>query len=135
MEGPTNHTVPIGATVTFHCIAQGDDAFFEINDTAIYHLEDMNRFNEKGFSLREEFTDTFNFSMTVNAMPENNNTRITCWVFPPEYLSGNLTVMGKKFTTHYSLIMYTIRSRVYSLLHYECLLLILNTTANHPIMY
>ena len=39
----------------------------------------MNHFNEKGFSLREEIiTDTFNFTITVNVMPENNNTRITC---------------------------------------------------------
>ena len=105
IEGPANHTVPIGATVTFHCIAQGEEAFFEINDTAIYYPEDMNRFNERGFALHEEYTDTiFNFTMKVNAMPENNNTRITCWVYPPDYLSGNLTVMGKIIITHHSLI-------------------------------
>ena len=104
IEGPANHTVPIGATVTFHCLAQGDDVFLEINDTAIYHPEDMNRFHERGFSLREQYTaTTFNFTMTVNALPENNNTRITCLVYPPDYLSGNLTVMGKTTITHHPL--------------------------------
>ena len=79
----------------------------EINDTGIYHPEDMNQFNEKGFSLRDEIiTDTFNFTMTVNAMPENNNTRITCLVYQEDYhsRSGRLTVMGISIVTHYSLI-------------------------------
>ena len=98
IEGPANHTVPIGATVTFHCIAQGDDSFMEIIDTTINYPEDMIPFNERGFSLREEYTaTTFNFTMTVNALPENNNSRITSRVYPPDYhsRSGRLTVMGE----------------------------------------
>ena len=88
--------MPIGATVTFHCIAQGSDSFMEINDTAINYPENMTPFTERGFSLREEHTaTTYNFTMTVNALPENNNTRITCWVYPLDYHSGRLTVMGK----------------------------------------
>ena len=101
IKGPANHTVPIGATVTFPCIAQGEDAFLEINTTGIYHPEDINPFIEKGFSLSEEHTDTiFNYTMTVNARPENNNTMITCLVYPPDYHSGNLTVMGKIIIIH-----------------------------------
>ena len=104
IKGPANHTVPIGATVTFPCIAQGEDVFFEINTTGIYYPEEINPFIEKGFSLSEEHTDTiFNFTMTVNARPENNNTMITCLVYganPPDYHSGNLTVMGKIIIIH-----------------------------------
>ena len=79
----------------------------EINDTGIYHPEDMNHFNEKGFSLREEITtDTFNFTVTVDAMPENNNTRITCLVYQQDYRSrsGRLTVMGISIIKHHSVI-------------------------------
>ena len=105
IEEPANHTVPIGATVTFHCIAQGEDAFLEINDTAINYPEDMTPFNDRGFSLREEHTaTTFNFTMMVIALPENNNTRITCLVYPLDYLSGRLTVMGKSTIKHHSVI-------------------------------
>ena len=104
IKGPANHTVPIGATVTFPCIAQGEDAFLEINTTGIYHPEDINPFIEKGFSLSEEHTDTiFNYTMTVNARPENNNTMITCSAYGanlPDYHSGNLTVMGKIIIIH-----------------------------------
>ena len=120
IEGPANHTVPIGATVTFHCIVQGEDAFWEINDTAINYPEDIIPFIQRGFSLREEYTDTtYNFTMTVNALPENNNTRITCLVYPLDYHSGRLTVMGKLIMTHCSVII---------LLHnHNCKNLVLNS--------
>ena len=105
IEGPANHTVPIGATVTFHCVAQGEDPFLEINDTAINYPADMIPFNERGFSLREEHTaTTSNFTMTVIALPENNNTRITCLVYPLDYRSGRLTVMGKSIIKHHSVL-------------------------------
>ena len=54
LEGPTNHTVPIGATVTFHCIAQGQDVFLEINNTAINYPADEAPFIEKGFTFSED---------------------------------------------------------------------------------
>ena len=96
IEGPANQTVPIGATVTFPCVAQGEDAFMEINTTAINYPEDINPFIEKGFSLSEQQSDNlYNYTMTVNARPENNNTMITCVVVPLIVLSGRLTVMGK----------------------------------------
>ena len=96
IEGPANHTVPIGTTATFPCVAQGEDAFFEINTTGIYHPEDIHPFIEKGFSLSEQHTDNiYNYTVTVNARPENNNTMITCVVYPPDHHSGILTVMGK----------------------------------------
>ena len=105
IEGPADHTVPIETTVTFHCIAQGEDSFMEINDTAINYPEDMTPFTERGFSLRKERTaTTYNFTMTVIALPENNNTMITCRVYPPEYLSGNLTVMGISIIKLHSVI-------------------------------
>ena len=98
IQGPANHTVPIGATVTFHCIVQGEDAFLEINNTAINYPEDEAPFIERGFKFSEAInydTSTYNFTVTVNALPGNNNTRITCLVYPPDYRSGRLTVMGK----------------------------------------
>ena len=99
IKGPENITAPLGATVTFHCIAQGADAFLEINNTAINYPEDMIPFNEMGFSLSEEHTDsTYNFTMTVNVLPGNNNTRITCLVYPLDYHSGRLTVIGENLT-------------------------------------
>ena len=106
IEGPANHTVPIGTTVTFPCVAQGGDAFFEINTTAINYPEDMIPFIEKGFSLSEQYTaTTSNLTLTVNARPENNNTRITCLVYPLDYRTGRLTVMGKFKTKHHILIL------------------------------
>ena len=66
------------------------------HNTAINYPENMNPFIEKGFSLSEEHTDTiFNYTLTVNARPENNNTMITCVVYPRDYHSGRLTVVGK----------------------------------------
>ena len=95
IEGPANYTVPIGATVSFHCLTQGQDSFLEINTTAINYPQDMIPFIEKGFSLSEQYTaTTSNYTLTVNARPEINNTMITCWV-PLDYRSGRLTVMGK----------------------------------------
>ena len=78
----------------------------EINDTAINYPEAMIPFNERGFLLREEDTDTFNFTMTVIALPENNNTRITCWVYQEDShsRSGRLTVMGISTIKHHSVI-------------------------------
>ena len=79
IEGPANHTVPIGTTVSFHCLTQlqGEDAFLEINTTAINYPQDMIPFIEKGFSLIEQYTaTTSNLTLTVNARPEINNTRI-----------------------------------------------------------
>ena len=100
IEGPANHTVPIGATVSFHCLTQGEDAFWEINTTAINYPQDMIPFIEKGFSLSEQYTaTTSNLTLTVNARPEISNTRITCLAYPLDYrsgrLTGRLTVMGK----------------------------------------
>ena len=101
LRGPENITAPIGAVATFHCLAQGDDAFWEINDTAITEYEeDRAPFIEKGFMFSETInyeTSTYNFSMTVNALPGNNNTRITCLVYPLDVnnFPGSLTVIGK----------------------------------------
>ena len=35
LEGPDNHKVLVGAIATFHCTAQGEDAFLKINDIEI----------------------------------------------------------------------------------------------------
>lgn len=98
IKGPVNHTVPIGAIVNFECLAQGDDVLWKINSTTIYGQSTIRIFEEKGFVFRKRFADsTYNLSMTANAFPENNNTRITCLVFPPSVFSnfpGSLTVIG-----------------------------------------
>ena len=100
IKGPENITAPIGAVVTFHCLAQGDDAFWEINDTTIQYPEDQAPFIEKGFMFTEAINnDPFNFTITVNALPGNNNTRIMCFVYPPDdnNFPGSLTVIGEIF--------------------------------------
>ena len=102
LKGPENITAPIGAIATFHCLAQGDDTFWEINDTTIEYPEDQAPFTEKGFMFSETInyeTSTFNFTMTVNALPGNNNTRIMCLVYPRDdnNFPGSLTVIGEIF--------------------------------------
>ena len=100
IKGPENITAPVGAVVTFHCLAQGDDVFWEINDTIIEYPEDRDPFTEKGFTFSEDInfgTSTYNFTTTVNAMPGNNNTRLTCLVYPLDdnNFPGSLTVIGR----------------------------------------
>ena len=98
IKGPENITAPVGAIVTFHCLAQGDDAFWEINDTTIEYPEDRNPFIGKGFSFRDDSNfDTFNFTITVNAVPGNNNTKVMCLVYPLDdnNFPGSLTVIGE----------------------------------------
>ena len=98
VKGPENYTVPTGAVVTFHCLARGQRVVWKINDTAIFEQSDIIDFN--GFTYSADFIDdssTHNLTMTVNANPEYNNTRIMCLVYPPDYYSnfpGNLTVIG-----------------------------------------
>ena len=98
LKGPRNHTAPIEAIVTFHCLAQGVRAIWQINNTAIFRPEDIMDFN--GFTSIVTFIDdssTFNLTMTVSALPENNNTRIVCVVYERDYFSnspGSLTVIG-----------------------------------------
>ena len=98
LEGPRNHTAPIETIVTFHCLAEGERAIWQINNTAIFHQEDITDFN--GFTpivTSNGDSSTFNLTMTVNALPENNNTRIICVVYARDYFSsspGSLTVIG-----------------------------------------
>ena len=98
VKGPENYTVPTGAVVIFHCLAQGERAIWKINNTAIFDQGDIIDFN--GFTYSAGFdggSSTHNLTMTVNANPEYNNTRIMCLVYPPDYyynFPGNLTVIG-----------------------------------------
>jgi len=74
LKGPDNHTVPVGAIATFHCTAQGEDAYLKINDVAIDELME-------GFVFDYEHdcsTSTCNLTMSINAVPQNNNTIIVC---------------------------------------------------------
>ena len=92
-----NHTVPIGATVNFECLAQGEDVLWRINSTTIYGQSTITNFEEKGFMFRRHFADSiYNLTMTVNAFPGNNNTKITCLVYPAGHYNfpGSLTVIG-----------------------------------------
>ena len=102
IKGPENITAPVGAVVTFHCLAQGDDAFWEINGTTIEYEEDQDPFTEKGFMFRDDTnhdTSTYNFTIMVNAVAGNNNTRLTCLVYPRDdnNFPGSLTVIGEVF--------------------------------------
>ena len=95
IEGPGNHTVPVGANATFHCIAQGAHAFWKINDTDIVDQRAA-MFRAKGFTFNEHFVDsTINLTVTVNALAGINNTKIVCLVLPAgDYFLGSLTVIG-----------------------------------------
>ena len=109
LKGPENITAPIGAVATFHCLAQGDDAFWEINDTIIEYPGDEAPFTEIGFMFQEAINyDTYNFTMMVNALPGNNNTRITCLVYPLDdnNVPGSLTVIGEIFRSFCSYFLF-----------------------------
>ena len=91
-----NHTVPIGAIVTFKCLAEGQDVIWNINNTAIHCQSPMRNFEEKGFMCTRRFDNSiYNLTMTANAFPGNNNTKITCVKIPDgPYPSAILTVIG-----------------------------------------
>jgi len=90
-------------SIAFHCLAQGDDAFWEINGTTVEYEEDQDPFTERGFMFRDDSTNydtsTYNFTIMVNAVPGNNNTRIMCLVYPRDdnNFPGSLTVIGEVF--------------------------------------
>ena len=93
---PENHTVPIGAIANFSCLAQGRNALWKINKTALDGQRAM-EFQKRGFVSHEDFNpfnSTYNLTMTVNALPVNNNTRITCLVYPADHYTGILIVIG-----------------------------------------
>ena len=84
LKGPDNHTVPVGAIATFHCTAQGEDAYLKINDVAIDELME-------GFVFDYEHdcsTSTCNLTMSINAVPQNNNTIIVCVALSDEDYSS-----------------------------------------------
>ena len=93
-----NHTVPIGAIVTFKCLAEGQDVMWNINNTQVHCQSTIRKFEEKGFMCTRRFGNSmYNLTMTVNAFPGNNNTRITCLVYGPadhDHYTGILIVIG-----------------------------------------
>ena len=95
IEGPGNHTVPVGAIATFHCIARGTRAFWKINNTEVVGQRTA-MFRAKGFTFIEDFPDsTLNLTIMVDASAGINNTRIVCLVLPAaDYFLGSLTVIG-----------------------------------------
>ena len=96
IQRPENHTVPIGAIGTFSCLAQGQYAFWKINNTAL-DGQRARQFKKRGFVSHEDlnpFNSMHNLTMTVDALPVNNNTRITCLVYPPDHYTGILIVIG-----------------------------------------
>ena len=92
---PESHTVPIGATTNFSCLAQGQNAFWKINNTALDDRRAI-EFQKRGFVSHKNFNNSIhNLTMTVNALPVNNNTRITCLVYgPADHYTGILIVIG-----------------------------------------
>ena len=89
-----NHTVPIGAIVNFKCLAEGQDVIWIINNTSIDCQSTMRNFEEKGFMCTRRFDNSiYNLTMTVNAFPGNNNTKITCRIIYG-HSSATLTVIG-----------------------------------------
>ena len=88
LEGPDSQKLPIGANATFHCSAQGDDIYWEINDEVI---------NEDD-PYYDHSTCTYNITTSIVALPQNNNTNIICVLHSDGYNSASptaiLTVMG-----------------------------------------
>ena len=84
LEGPDDNTVPVGAIATFHCTAQGGDVYLKINDIAIDETME-------GFVFDYEHdcsTSTCNLTMSINAVPQNNNTIIVCVALSDEDYSS-----------------------------------------------
>ena len=88
--------MPIGAIATFSCLAQGEYAFWKINNTALDDQRAM-EYKTRGFVSSTDvnnFNSVYNLTMTVNALSVNNNTRITCVVYPPDHYTGIIIVIG-----------------------------------------
>ena len=88
LQGPDNHTVPIGAITTFHCTAQGEHVYWEINDRAIDDHDPE----------YDPSTSTYNITIDIFALPQNNNTNIICLSHSNRHdsasLPAKLTVIG-----------------------------------------
>ena len=95
IQRPQNHTVPIGGIATFSCLAQGQIALWKINNTALDDRRAI-EFQKRGFVSHRNFSNSIHsLTMTVNALPVNNNTRITCLVYgPADHYTGILIVIG-----------------------------------------
>lgn len=77
LEGPHNTTVPIGANATFRCIAEVEFfAYWKINNRTIDDRQNITRLTEEGFKFNE--ISLRNLTMSINAMPQYNNTMIIC---------------------------------------------------------
>ena len=82
MSGPRTQVVAPGATVTFNCHARGNYVYWHVNGTDPFPESD---YETIGFTFSyveiprpsnelEEHSNT----ITVEARPSNNNTRISC---------------------------------------------------------
>lgn len=106
LEEPGNHTVPVGANVTFHCTAQvgvESSVYWRINNRPFNVQQNITWLTQEGIIVDEEYdstTSTRNLTMSINAMPQHNNTIVVCVARSPtdgkHYSSypGKLTVIG-----------------------------------------
>lgn len=88
VQGPVNHTVPIGTITTFHCTARGEHVYWEINDRAINDHD----------AEYDPSTSTYSITINITALPQSNNTNITCVTRSNRHYSislpAKLTVIG-----------------------------------------
>ena len=70
LQGPVNHTVPIGTITTLHCTARGEHVYWEINDRAINDHDAEHAYDPS--------TSTYNITINITALLQSNNTSIIC---------------------------------------------------------
>ena len=82
MSGPRTQVVTPGATVIFNCHARGDSVYWYVNSTDPYPQSD---YEARGFTFSyveihrpSNELEEHNNTITVEARPSNNNTRISC---------------------------------------------------------
>ena len=56
--------MPVGAIAIFECIAQGEDAYWEINGQEVSDDD----------PVYDPATSTYNITMDITALPQNNNS-------------------------------------------------------------
>ena len=99
LEEPGNHTVPVGANATFHCITESY-SYWMINGTPVNDAKNITRLREEGIIIDggpDSTTSTYNRTMSINALPRYNNTIIVCVTYSDNRYSSppaKLTVIG-----------------------------------------
>jgi len=88
--------LPIGTNATFHCIAQGVDAYWRTTNRAVSDE------GIEGFKY-DPSTSTRNLTLSITALPHYNNTNIICVAYSDGRYSSppaKLIVIGMCTTSY-----------------------------------